>query len=132
MSHLKNLLKNNQVRYVCTGGGSFIVEYALFLGLVQVGVNLFVANSVSFVVALLLSFLLHRYWSFKGEHRLDRKYQLTSYAVLALANLSLTNIVIGVLALTIPAFVAKILTMMAMVTWNYFILNRLIFRRVHS
>jgi putative flippase GtrA len=118
-----------KVRYLFLGGSSFVAEYLLFVGLAYAGASVFAANSLSFLVGMVISFVLHRHWSFRGDHQFGKKRQAAGYISLALINLVLTNIVIGILVLVMPSVAAKMVTMIAMVSWNYLILDKLIFRR---
>lgn len=125
------LKENQKVRYIVVGGSSFAVEFALFAALEKAGANLFVSNSLSFLAGLLMSFWLHKQWSFAGDHKMQTGKQFASYAALAGANLVLTNVIIGVLvnAADVPELGAKVLTMFVIVIWNFFFMSKLIFKQ---
>ena len=125
------LTENQKIRYLVVGGSSFAVEFSLFAVLEKAGANLFVANSLSFLAGLLMSFWLHKQWSFAGDHKMQAGKQFASYALLAGINLVLTNIIIGVLVngAGVPELGAKVLTMLAIVCWNFFFMSKLIFKQ---
>lgn len=125
------LTENQKIRYIVVGGSSFAVEFSLFAVLEKAGTNLFVANSLSFLAGLLMSFWLHKQWSFAGDHKMQTGKQFVSYVILAGTNLVLTNIIIGLLvnAVGLPGLGAKVLTMFAIVIWNFFFMSRLIFKQ---
>ena len=125
------LTENQKIRYLVVGGSSFAVEFALFAVLTKASANLFVANSLSFLAGLLMSFWLHKQWSFAGDHKMQTGKQFASYALLAAINLVLTNVIIGILvnAADVPELGAKVLTMFAIVIWNFFFMSRLIFKQ---
>lgn len=129
-NRLRKLKENQKIRYVVVGGSSFAVEFALFAVLTKAGANLFVANSLSFLAGLCMSFWLHKQWSFAGDHKLKTSHQFVSYATLAGANLLLTNLIIGLLVtiVHVPELGAKVLTMLVIVIWNFFFMSRLIFK----
>lgn len=62
------------IRYLVAGGVVAVVQFTLFLGLLSL-LHLWylVASSISFVVALVTSFLLQKYWTF-GEKSVSRIY----------------------------------------------------------
>lgn len=125
----RKVSEQQKLRYLITGGSSFVLEFLVFTLLFAVSHNIFVGNTISFICGLLISFWLHKIWSFKGDHGLQTHHQLVRYTMLALTNLLLTNVVIGVLHdhFLLQAQLAKVLTMVCMVAWNYGIMNKLIF-----
>jgi putative flippase GtrA len=123
-----------QVRYLISGGIGFISEYSIFLVLYLLSHALILSNSISFICALLITFFLHKKWSFKGDHKLQTKKQFVLYVILATVNFILTNllIVLFVHHFHIKAYIAKVLVELAIVCWNYFIINRFIFSHIEK
>lgn len=119
------------IRFLISGGSAAALEYGLFLlmtawwsgqGLV------FVAQTVSFMAGMVVSFGLNKYWSFQSTGHTGR--QFVQYAGLAFLNIVLSNLVLsGLLALAVPALVAKLIVMAMVAAWNFVIFQRLIFGR---
>lgn len=123
-------LHKKEVRYLISGGASFIGEYAVFLLAITV-LPLIFSNVISFSVGLLTSFLLHKLWTFADdEYHHNTHVQFVTYALLAVVNIFLTSILLYVVVefAGMESWIAKLLSMLAMVTWNYFILNLHIFK----
>lgn len=122
-------------KYGLIGTLAFAAEYSSFLLVVEVSPthNLNIAQTISFCVGLLTSFLGSRLFTFKDEAKpyyLGRRAQFSGYVTLAVINLALTNVTIYVLIqhFSVLVWAAKIIVMISVVVWNYTILNRLIFK----
>lgn len=131
ISEIRRLLKDSRIRYLIAGGSAALIEYAAFLLIDGLTSQLLFSNVVSFIIGLLVSFMLHKTWSFAGEHSYNGNKQLLAYAVLAIINSILSSIIIYLLvnSVGLPPWIAKVACMGMITIWNYLILNRLIFRR---
>ncbi len=130
MISLPKVLSPQLLKYLIAGGSAFATEYLTFFLLFKTfDAQLYVANSLSFCAGLIVSFSLNRAWAFrKDSFRLKKQHQLASYIGLALCNLLLINVIIGVLqAAAVPALVGKVIAMMTIVVWNFFIFRLFIF-----
>lgn len=121
------------LRFLVVGGGATLVELGAFQALLLLGLPPVPANVVSFVIGMLTSFIGYRLWSFAGDHTLPVAGQFTAYATLALINATVSSTLIHVLVDGgVPPLVAKAGCMVAIATWNFMILNRIVFRRSSS
>lgn len=122
------VLNRPLVRFLVVGGGAAALELLTFELLSPL--PLLVAHGTSFLVGLVASFLGYRFWTFAGEHTLPLAAQFGSYATLALINVAATS---GIIHLLVEAglapLVAKVVCMGLVATWNFLLLNRLVFRR---
>jgi putative flippase GtrA len=119
-------------KYLIAGGSSFVLEYSTFYVLFNtLSAQLYIANSVSFCVGLVVSFLLNRAWAFNtGTFRYRRHHQAVLYVSLALINLVLTNALLGLLrAANVDPLIGKIVVMIGVVAWNFGIFRFFIFAR---
>lgn len=125
------MLSDSRVRYVMVGGAGATIEYLVFTLVDSVGVDVLIANAISFCIGLILTFALHNIWSFSGEKTYDTSTQFASYVLLAGLNLLLSTILIGwmVHGAHIHPLIAKATCMMMIVLWNYLLLNKIIFKR---
>lgn len=131
MSIIKSIYDNKSIRYLISGCIAFVAEYTSFIIIyytaIQSGV---VANIISFTFGLVTSFTLNKYFTFRDNNQ-QRKgsLQIILYIALAISNLLMTTVAIGfLLSLHIKAFVAKILLMMLVAVWNYFLFKKFIFK----
>lgn len=124
------LLQKQMFRYLLAGGSAFAAEYASFLLLfIALDTPLYVANSLSFCCGLVVSFLLNRTWAFKQDSfRMRGHHQVGAYLALALFNLLLINIAVGILKhLGIVPVLAKLSAMVFIVVWDFFAYRTFIF-----
>jgi len=114
-------------KYIIAGGTAALIQLSLFYLLIQLlGVSLYLlATSGAFVVALIVSFILQKFWTF-GDNSLDRiKRQFTIYGTIALTNLFLNGVFMYVLVdrLRIWYMASQVMTMGVLAIFS-FILNR--------
>lgn len=120
------------VRYLVVGGTSFICEYGTFYLLYrEAAIQVYIANSLSFSIGLVVSFSLNRIWTFKAaNYKLAGHHQLILYSLLAIINLCLINLIIGFLKiLGISPLIGKFIAMASVVTWNFAIFKLHIFAK---
>ena len=128
---LKELKDPTARRYLIAGGSAFVTEYLLFLVTYKVfGLQVYVANSLSFCTGLLVSFSLNRLWAFRSQDfRLRGHHQFALYATLAIVNLFLINLIVGILkAQGLNPLIGKLFAMIFIVCWNFFIFKKIIFK----
>lgn len=119
------------IRYVISGIASFLTENATFsLVYYIIGTNARVANVFSILVALVVNFILNKYYVFTTADDTGRKpAQLIQYLVLIALNLAISTYLIGVLVdMGVPGFISKIFTSTLIITWTYIIYKKIIFR----
>lgn len=131
MPALTKFVPNSLFRYLLVGGTAFIFEYLVFVGLYSLfGLWLLLANSLSFLCGLVLSFSLQRAWSFKkSQFQKTVRRQFFLYGSLALCNLVIINALLDYLTREgLDPRVGKIVVMAAIVCWNFLLMQRVIFK----
>ncbi len=136
MTAAKMFGQNKQIhgealRYVVSGVLSLVVETGLFYVLHSIfGLQLYIANSVSYILTIVFNFTLLRYWVFKAGRDDSINRQGAKMAVLYAFNLLLSNGLIGLYAQLIgAAFLAKCLTVATIAVWNFVIMRSFIFTK---
>jgi putative flippase GtrA len=128
---MKIHLSESLVRYLVVGSAAFVVEYGSFyLMYSDLKKPLYFANSISFGLGLLTSFLLNRLWTFesKTEYKKKAAHQLSYYVILSLINLGLTNLLVGLLnADNVNPRWGKLIAMIITSLWNYILFKLIIF-----
>lgn len=127
---IRGLLNSKVVKYLATGGLSFVFEFSIFVALVY-GLTLQVgwSQAISYALALVVNFTLLRAWAFKSNKASKASVSLVKYGLLVLVNLPLTAFLIEFIVDSgaSPAL-AKVLVTLLAATWNYFVYNKLIFK----
>lgn len=117
------------IRFLISGASAASTEYAVFILLyITVGNGmLVVCQTISFICGFIVSYTLNRNWVFKSDNK--KKDELIRYAVLALINLILSNIIIWLLTYRFHTifWIAKFIVMALIATWNYVIFQKIIF-----
>jgi putative flippase GtrA len=127
---ISKLTEESFSRYVLAGAGAFVIEYGSFyLMYVRLKGPLYLANSISFGLGLLTSFLLNRLWTFGHKSYSKRTaHQLSFYITLALVNLLLTNVLVGLLKqVEVNPRIGKLIAMIVTSLWNYVLFKAIIF-----
>jgi len=120
------------LKFLISGITAATVEYSIFLALLGfANATLITAQTLSFTVGFIISFLLNKKWVFKSKGSIF--VELPKYLILALINILLSNVAMWLLVdmLHIKNWLAKALVMAAVASWNYFIFQKIIFRN-HS
>lgn len=117
------------IRYLITGFSSAAIELSLLFVLKDI-FNLAVieANSIALTIVFWFNFFINRHWSFKSKSSL--KKQLLLYAVLFTFNLGASDLMMYVLVtlLGVQYLLAKILAIGAVVTWNFVLYKKVIYK----
>lgn len=113
------------------GGSAAAVEYTVFIGLhFFIGDRfLIISQSISFLCGFAVSFILNKKWVFKSDG--DSKKELTKYAILALINLTLSDLLmlLFVHKVHIVFWLAKFIIMALVAAWNYIIYQKIVFAK---
>lgn len=118
-------------RYLIAGLFCAGIEYISFLVTHHsLGWGLVRANTIAYSLAFISSFSFNKFWVFSGRQQLQTQYQFIAYGVLALCNYTLGTVLLlhFTQAWTLPAWLAKGLSMAAIVVWNFLIYKKVIYR----
>ena len=128
----RNLFSHKLSSYILIGIAAFLTEYISFLLIITTISKLLVAQTISFLMGLIISFFGNRNITFMktDSYALSGHSQLWRYVLLALCNLLLTNALIYLLVhkAGIDPVIAKVLVMGSVVAWNYLIFSKVIFK----
>lgn len=135
LNNFNKLTRSSTFRFLLVGGSAFIVDYGSFYALYYgLGIALYIANSFSFGLGLVISFMLNRLWTF-GDRNFTKKahHQLGFYSLLAIINLFLTNVFVGLLNhVGVGPRIGKIITIAVIAAWNFYIYHKFIFTEQKS
>lgn len=116
-------------KFLMSGGLAAGTEYLTFFVLHELGVVLLLANAMSFMGGLVVSFLLNKHWVFSHKGAASRQFGM--YVTLAVINLLISSGIIYVLVHTaqLSPLVAKLGVMALIASWNYIIFRNVIFKK---
>jgi putative flippase GtrA len=130
---LKSLLSEKLItqfkRYLITGFSTVAIEFFLLYLFKEVfNYNLIIANSIALSIVFWFNFLMNRFWSFKSKANIKR--QLVMYGFLFAFNLAASDIIIHMLSnmLQIHYLLAKVFATAAIVSWNFIIYRKVIYK----
>jgi len=122
---MKKLLK-----FLAVGAMNTLVDFATLNLLIQLAhLSLLLANSISFSLAVVNSYLLNKYWTFQDKKPLYLK-QFSLFFVISLVGLGLSNLILHFgsraiiflwpdLTFTSQYNLAKIVSALAVLVWNF-------------
>lgn len=118
-------------RFLLVGGLSFVVDFGgLWLLHVPFGVPAGIASVVAFVASFFVNFFMQKLFTFKSQARTPRA--LVLYVALSVVNTIATGLFVGGLAPLIGWVEAKVISVIAISTWNYFVYKFVIFSAPHT
>ena len=131
-NRLKGIYSRTGFRYLLSGATSFIVEnlsFAIFF--YSISLSLRTSNILSICVALVVNFLMSKYFVFSSNANAGRlSQQFAMYLALVGFNLIVSTLTISVLVEAgIEAYLAKLFITTLIVGWTYIIYNRIIFKK---
>ena len=114
------------VLYLGVGAMTAFLELVLFQGLYSSGiVGVAPANVIAVLTSAAVNFLVNGNVTFKGLQNPVRS--LIKYAILFVFNTIFSTAVISLLvSIGWPSFVAKVLTMLCVVTWNFILYRKVV------
>jgi putative flippase GtrA len=118
-------------RFAVVGALNTVIDIGIFsLAFYGFGWPLLAANAAGFIIGVGNSYILNKFWTF-GDRSTGREALARGLAFLAtsLIGLALGSLSIWLLAMVMPAILAKIATVGVTFVWNYWASGRFVFRR---
>ena len=119
------------LRFIIVGVMNTLIDFAIFFALV-LGFDLHVAlaNVIAFSVAVINSFFMNKYWSFRNRNSTLRSgQQLPLFVAVNLGGMALSTATVWSLAGVIPLVLAKVLATVVSFAWNFVGSRQLVYRR---
>ena len=119
----------SMLRWAAVGTGTTVIDYLIFIMLYGPTNSIFGANLIAAIVATSVNYLTHHRWTFKSNQQHSRS------GIKYLVNLSfwwLTSsaIIKSLVVLGVDPRVAKLVPLVFVVPINYFVLNKLVFKKI--
>jgi len=128
---IKYHISGAYIKYVLSGLSSLLADYATFVTLRNVfNLHLSLAVFSGMLVGLVLGFVLNKMWTFQSNaHAHKTTKQIVIFALLFAFNATFTYLfVLALRNVEIPETAGKLLAMVFITLWNFFIYKKFIFR----
>ena len=112
------------MKYCFFGGCSAAIEFIVFY-LFKDFFPIYISSVISFFAGLISSFLFNKYIVFRK--RCINRREIIQFVVLGLVNSQLSSVITLILLFFTPALLAKTGTIVLIATWNYLLMNKIIF-----
>ena len=121
-------LEPSMLRWGAVGITTNVIDYLLFISLYVPTNSVFLANSIAASTATSINYYAHHRWTFKSEQNHSRsgfKYllNLTFWWFVS------TSIIQALVLVDIDPRIAKLAPLVFIVPINYFVLNKLVFKK---
>jgi putative flippase GtrA len=101
ITYVRNLAESNRrefkrfAKFAMVGAAGSVTDFTVLNVMVQVfGATLLLANTVSFIVAVMQNFTLNRLWTFPESRTRDARRQLAQFAVVSVVGLAINLLVV--------------------------------------
>ena len=118
----------SMLRWVAVGASTTLIDYLIFITLYGPINSVFVANLFSASVSTSINYYAHHRWTFKSDQNHSKssfKYILN----LIFWWLVSTSIIKALIVLDIDPRIAKLVPILIIAPINYFVLNKIVFRK---
>lgn len=112
-------------RFAAVGAVTTLLDMVLFNTLYFLGARPTLSNLVSYSCGIAVSYMLNRTWTFRAAHS---RVQAVKFVAATLTGLLISTAIVTGLALTIPAPVAKVISVPIVFVWNYLASRLWVFR----
>lgn len=121
-------------RFAAVGLINTGIDMAVFsIALFWLGINLVIANTIAYSVAIINSYLMNKYWTFAGRSASNistREFIL--FLFFNLGGLALSNVTVFLLAKYVVPLIAKLGAVGVTFIWNYLTIRKFVFRSAGS
>jgi putative flippase GtrA len=118
----------SMIRWVIVGITTTATDYILFISLYGPIDSVVIANFVSAFFATSLNYYSHHKWTFKSEQ--DHSKSGVRYFINLVFWWAVSTLIIkGLIVIDVDPKIAKLIPILVIAPINYFVLNRLVFKR---
>lgn len=137
---MEKLLKKHgdKIRFIIVGGTNTVLDFALLFLFTGLGLNKFLANTLSTGVAFIFSFFANRSFTFKNKSA-NVKRQFIWFSIITLSGLWLLQPLIIWLSTgflesytdneQLVLFIAKLIATVFSLVWNYLLYSKVVFKK---
>jgi len=131
IAFIRKQLDWSMLRWFLVGTSTFAIDYVVFLLCFGPIKSVLVANFISGLCSISFNYFAHHRWTFKTEmaHSSSSGRYLLNLGCFWVLN---TLILKGLLTLDISPRVAKVIPVLVITPFSYFILNHLVFKKAKN
>jgi putative flippase GtrA len=121
-----DLYNHRFIRYVFVGGTTFVLDISLLVLLHSfLHINLAIATSLAYWIAIIYNFILNRWWAFSASENSSLRKHLPPYLVLLGFNYLFTVLFVGFVSRVIAYELAKVIAVPIQMIWTYPLYKRI-------
>ncbi len=121
-------IKTEFFRWAFVAATTFVLDTFLFASLYVFFNNVFIANSVSFLISTLYNFFFHKYWTYQGSDSFNSPS--LRYFALLVVSFVINSILISIfLIINDSSVAAKVFASMITLVINYLGLRNFVFTK---
>lgn len=119
------------LRYGFSSGIAFALDFTLLAVLNAAGLNLFIANIISFLSGLTITYILSNIWVFTGAKRKNKYVEFAVFVAVGLAALGVNELILYVFHINfgIHPLIAKIIAAGVTVIFNYVLRKTILYSK---
>lgn len=117
-------------RYTFVGGFAFLVDFGLLFLLAEVfGIHYILSATLSFVVGLVVNYIISINWVFSSSKGSNRKIEFVCFGLIGIFGLGLNDFFMWIFTEEIGVYylVSKIITSVLVYLWNFFARRYILF-----
>jgi putative flippase GtrA len=114
------------IGFVLAGGVATVLNFLLFLVLLELRVHVTVAAAIGYVSGIAVSFAINKLWIFKDAQKASVLRYFIAYGIALAAQLGLLNVFLSV---GLPPELANAAAIGIVVVLNYFLVRKFVFGR---
>lgn len=121
------------IKWSVVGTIGAVVDFSLLYALHHLmGVNVYIANTVSFTVAVINNFLLNRYWTFRGMRHKEASKQLPQFYLVSVGGYILNQMLLAffIELVGLAWYWSKALATIVVLVWNFVVNRQWTFREI--
>lgn len=122
------------IRFVIAGGLSAGLEMTLLIALVEyLGYEVLTANVLAFLITNVANYMMSRYWVF-NQQTIKKRIEFPVFMFFVTCGLIINQVVLWYMMnnVLIDYRISKVASIGAVVVWNFFTRNNIIFRKVRA
>lgn len=132
VQNIKKLFFKEFNRYIAVGISTVLIDICIYLILINIGLRLFLAKSLSFLAGTIYSYFINKKWTFKITGSKKKFFLYISVYLFSMKINTFTNsfiINIFIMRNNFSIFIAFITSTIASATFNYLLIKNFIFKK---
>lgn len=119
------------LRYGFSSGIAFAIDFSLLAYLSYMSINIFIANIISFLSGLAVTYILSNIWVFTGAKRKNKYIEFLVFAAVGIAALGINELILYIfhIELGIHHLISKVIAAGFTVIFNYILRRTILYSK---